>query len=175
MWSLFPFDRRSLKKPLRISLRWACRVTRVVELEVHISMSSWRISTTTLKRINDKYIKDEPMQMTKEKTTKRKHWPYANSLRLRIHFTTCSLLGGNSNHVTTNCANPRNFLATLSPYTHAPNVTFPLRVRSRARLCVYLSSYNTCLLPVKVEFWEIIPPVKSRNKFRAKLFHHTLL
>ena len=70
----------------------------------------------------------------------------------------------------------RNFLATLSPYTHAPNVAFPVcvRVGSRANSCVNLSSYNTCVLPVKVEFWEIIPPVKTRNKFRTKLVHPTL-
>ena len=39
----------------------------------------------------------------------------------------------------------RNFLATLSPYTHAPNFTFPFCVRSRARSCVSSSFYNTCL------------------------------
>ena len=45
-----------------------------------------------------------------------------------------------------------------------------LCVRSRARSWVYFSFYNTCLLPVKVEFGDTIRSVKTRNKFRVKLF-----
>ena len=48
-------------------------------------------------------------------------------------------------------------------------------VSSSARSREYLSFYNTCLLPVKVEFLETIPPVKTRNKLTAKLFHPILL
>ena len=32
--------------------------------------------------------------------------------------------------------------------------------RARARSCVYLSFYNTCLLPVTVEFWGTGMPIK---------------
>jgi hypothetical protein len=48
------------------------------------------------------------MQTTKEKTTKKENnKPSVNSLRLRIHPKPCSLLSGNSNHVTANCAKPQ--------------------------------------------------------------------
>jgi hypothetical protein len=86
------------------------------------------------------------MQTTKEKTQKKLH--SANPLRLRIHLTPCSLLGGNSNHMTANCAKPQLRNAQL------PDNVFSLyacakfyvccvfvcaRARSRARSCVYLS------------------------------------
>ena len=69
-------------------------------------MSSWPITTTTLKRINNNCIKNEPIQTTKEKRRKkRKQLPTANPLRLRIRLTPCSLLGRNSNHASANCVN----------------------------------------------------------------------
>ena len=65
---------------LSIDVRWESlfkfqsdgRVARIVELLVHTSMSSWPITTTTLKRINENVIKNEPKQTTKEKTTKKR-------------------------------------------------------------------------------------------------------
>ena len=113
--------------------------------------------------------------------------PSANPLRLRIQVIRCSLLGGNSNHVTTNCANPQLRNAQLpgnvvSLYACANLLRFLCgvcacvrsHVHSRACSCVNLSSYNTCLLPVKLELWETIQPVKTWNKFSAMLFHPTL-
>ena len=103
-------------------------------------------------------------------------------------YTLLVVFGGNSNHVTTNCANPQLRNAQLpgnvvSLYACANFLRFLCgvcacvrsHVHSRACSCVNLSSYNTCLLPVKLELSETIQPVKTWNKFRAMLFHPTLL
>ena len=45
-----------------------------------------------------------------------------------------------------------------------------VRACALARLREYLSFYNTCLLPVKVEFGETIPPVKRGTNSERSYF-----
>ena len=110
-------------------------------------MSSWPITTTTLKRINDGCIKNETVQTTKKKTTKTLKTnlsPIQFDFAFILHparcwaetAITCPLI------VRTSSCAMRNFLATLSPYRHAPNVTFPVCVRVCVRVpvraCIHL-------------------------------------
>ena len=74
-------------------------------------MSSWPFTTTTLKRFNSKDIRNYHLEATKKNTPKKltKLTCYGStspSYTLDA-LLVVSLLGGNPNHVTTNCENPQ--------------------------------------------------------------------
>ena len=72
-------------------------------------MSSWPFTTTTLKRFISKGIINEQLQTASKKTTKelRKLTCSGSTLPSYTSYAlpVVSLLGGNRNHVTTNCEN----------------------------------------------------------------------